>query len=374
MKNATYLINSLMKKPQLTFDFKSNPEPGFATVVLKDNQIVWQKCGGLADVDRRIPITPETNFRLASLSKQFTAMAVMILVERKKLNLENKLTDFFPDYPEYGNQVTVRQLLTHTAGIPDHEKPLYQLINQDKNIRGYDRSVKYSEPTIYEALEVLKSQPTPLFSPGSRYQYSDAGYVLLALIIEKVFGASYRKFLKQNIFKPLEMTGSEVLDQTEPKVKNRALGYKIATGRTRRHIPRNDRKRCALQYKFEIFDYDPLNYIIGDEGVYSSIEDMVKWSRAWNEEILVSQKTLGEALKPQLFLNGRPGKAGFGWLFGKYRGLKIIYQDGAWVGFRNIILMLPDKKLTVIILSNHTDLDTERKRISLAYQLAQEFL
>jgi len=340
MKKNIDFINFLNQQPKLQSDL----EPGFATVVLKNNQVVWQKCVGMSDIDKKIPITPITNFRLASLSKQFTAMAVMILAERKKLNPENKLTDFFSDYPAYGNKVTVRQLLTHTAGIPDHEKQLYQKIRP----RG--------EPTMVDALEVLKNQPDPLFMPGNKYQYSDAGYVLLALIIEKVSGLSYRNFLKQNIFSPLGMTNSDVLDQTKPKINNRVLGYK-----------NNDGKN------FEVFDYDPLNYIVGDEGVYSSIEDMAKWSQTWEEEILVSQKCLAEAMTPAKLANGNFGKAGFSWLTGEFNGDKIVYQDGSWVGFRNIILKIPEQKLTVVILSNRTGLDTERQRISVAYSVAQKF-
>jgi CubicO group peptidase (beta-lactamase class C family) len=341
MKKDIDFINFLNQQPKL----RSGLEPGLTAVVLKKNQVVWQKCRGLADLGRRIPITPKTNFRLASLSKQFTAMAAMILAQRKKLSLENKLTDFFPDYPAYGNKVTVRQLLTHTAGIPDHEKQLYQKIRPPRG-----------EPTMVDTLEVLKNQPDPLFTPGNKYQYSDAGYVLLALIIEKVSGLSYRNFLKQNIFSPLGMTNSDVLDQTKPKINNRVLGYK-----------NNDGKN------FEVFDYDPLNYIVGDEGVYSSIYDMAKWSRAWDEEILVNRKSLVEAMSPARLANGRFGKAGFSWLIKKFRGIKIIYQDGSWVGFRNIILKIPARKLTVIVLSNRTDLDTETKRISAVYSVAQKF-
>ena len=121
----------------------SENSPGYAMAVIKNGKIVLMETDGLADLDKKIPITTKTAFRLASLSKQFTAMAVMILVQRQKLNLEDKLTDFFSNYPNYGSQVTVRQLLCHTAGIPDHEKPLYQLIKQRKNIRGYDRSSRY---------------------------------------------------------------------------------------------------------------------------------------------------------------------------------------------------------------------------------------
>lgn len=341
--------------------------PGYAVTVVKDGKTVLMRTAGLADMERKIPIATKTAFRLASLSKQFTAMAAMILAERKKLNLEDKLTDFFSDYPAYGNKVTIKQLLTHTAGIPDHEKRLYKLINRRKNIWGYDRSPKYTEPAIYDALEVLKTEPNPLFQPGTQYKYSDAGYVLLALIIEKVSGVSYREFLRQNIFSPLAMADSDVLDQTKPEIKNRALGYSVCSKRSFASLG-------MKKQSFGVFDYDPLNYIVGDEGVYSSVEDMIKWSQAWDEEILVSRKSLAAAMAPARLTNGKYGKAGFSWLIKKYRGTNIIYQDGSWVGFRNIILKIPGQRLTVITLSNRTDLDTEQKRISLACQLAQKFV
>ena len=364
--------------PKNFFETISSKTPGYAVSVVKDGKTVLMETAGLADLDKGIPITAKTAFRLASLSKQFTAMAVMILVQRQKLNLEDKLTDFFSNYPNYGSQVTVRQLLCHTAGIPDHEKPLYQLIKQRKNIRGYDRSsryfigydrtVKYLEATIYDALEILENQPTPLFSPGRKYLYSDAGYVLLALIIEKISGVSYREFLRQNIFSPLKMVNSDVLDQTKPKIKNRALGYRrMRLPRPAKGGARND------NVTFMKLDYDPLNYIVGDEGVYSSITDMVKWNQTWDEEILVSRESLAEAMAPAKLASGNFGKAGFSWLLGKFNGDEIIYQDGVWVGFKDIILRIPKRKIAVVMLSNRTDLDTQRQRISIAYFAAQKF-
>ena len=262
--------------------------------------------------------------------------------------------------------------MTHTGGIPDHEKPLY------KSLRATERSAaifgtprndeENSEPTIYDALEILKNQATPLFPPGTRYQYSDAGYVLLALIIEKISGVSYREFLRQNIFSPLKMVNSDVLDQTKPKIKNRALGYRrMRLPRPAKGGARND------NVTFMKLDYDPLNYIVGDEGVYSSITDMVKWNQTWDEEILVSRESLAEAMAPAKLASGNFGKAGFSWLLGKFNGDEIIYQDGVWVGFKDIILRIPKRKIAVVMLSNRTDLDTQRQRISIAYFAAQKF-
>lgn len=344
------------KKSKFIFDSKLDLEPGFAVVVLKDNKIVWQKCGGMADLGRKKPITPETNFRLASLSKQFTTMAIMLLKERGQLSYDDPLRKFIPDFPEYGKSITLRQLLTHTSGMPDHEKPLYKQI---KLIPGF-------EPDIYDSLKILKKQKRLLFPSGTRYEYSDTGFVVLALIIEKISGLSYRNFLKNNIFKPLSMDNSDVLDRTKPNIRNRALGYKTRLPRATEDGSRNDSKN------FEIFDYDPLNYIVGDEGVYSSISDMILWNSAWDSEKLVNIQSLQEAFKPTLLKNKTEGKAGFSWLIGNYQGENIIYQDGCWVGFRNIILKIPDKNLTVILLSNRTGLDSEEQRMSAAFVRAIE--
>ena len=195
-------------------------------------------------------------------------------------------------------------------------------------------------PNIDDSLLVLKQQKQLLFPAGSKFQYSDSGFVILALIIEKVSGLSYRDFLTVNIFKPLNMANSDVLDDTKPKISNRAYGYR------------------TLKNGFKLFDFDPLNYIVGDEGVYSSLNDMVKWNQAWEKPILVSQTTL---------------PTGFSWLITNYQQENIIYQDGWWVGFRNIILKIPSKNTTVIILSNRTDLETTKQRIAVAFAVLKSY-
>lgn len=313
--------------------------PGYALAVVKNNQVIYREFAGLADVNNQNLINQNTAFRLASLSKQFTAMAIMILKEKKLLDYDDCLYRFFPDFPEYGRKVTIRQLLTHTSGMPDHEQPLYRQLKRNPRL----------VPNIYDSLSVLQGLDKLFFPAGTKYQYSDSGYVVLALIIEKVSGLSYRDFLTKNIFKPLNIANSDVLDDTKPKIDNRAYGYR------------------TLKNGFKLFDYDPLNYIVGDEGVYSSIVDMVKWSQAWEKPLLVSNESLDQALASQRLLNGKIGKAGFSWLIDSYRKEKIIYQDGLWVGFRNIILKIPNKNVSVIILSNRTDLETTKQRIAAAW-------
>ena len=335
--------------------------PGYATAVIKNGAVVFSDCRGLANVSSGTPISTATNFRLASLSKQFTAMAIMILQKRGFLNYEDPISEFLTGFSDEVGRVTIRQLLTHTSGMPDHEKPLYQQFTLGQNAK------------MSDAMKTLKSKKRLLFPAGSKYRYSDAGYVVLALVIETISGLTFRRLVNREIFSPLEMTDSDVLDETERKIRSRALGY-----RTKIYYPKCDRMTDNINpdstSAFELFDDDPLNFIVGDEGVYSSINDMVKWDIAWNGEKLVSASTLIEAMTPTMLLDGSPGKAGFSWLNGAYKGEKIVYQDGSWVGFRNILLKIPKKRMMVILLSNRTDLDTEEERISTAFNVVRPFL
>lgn len=317
------------------------PVPGYALSILKEGQAVETRCQGFVNLSSSTPITVKTNFRLASLSKQFTAMAIMVLKERRLLNYKNTIGDFFSSFFEQGKCVTIRQLLTHTSGMPDHEKILYQQVQPGE----------YA--TMNDAFNVLKAQKKLLFPSAARYQYSDSGYVLLALIIENVSGFSYREFLRKNIFSPLKMKDSDVLDNKNRFIRFRAYG---------------------CRKKNERFDDDSLNFIVGDEGVYSSIEDMMKWNKAWDSPLLVGRDTLQPALKPAFLPNGKTGKSGFSWLIRTYKNLEIMYQDGEWVGFRNIFLKIPEKNLAVIYLSNKTDLDSEVQRLRVAIKALQPYL
>lgn len=324
------------KIDRLFVKFNKNT-PGCALVVVQNGKIILEKCYGLADLKSKIPITPNTAFRLASLTKPFTAMAIMILKEKGMLDFDDQLDKFFPDY---GKEITIRQLLTHTSGMSDHEQPLYKKIK------------KGEEPTIYDSLEVLKEQKGTLFKPGGQFAYSDAGYVVLALTIEKVSGKRYADFLTENIFIPLQMRNTVVLDETKPVIQNRAYGYKKSKN------------------KYKLFDYDPLNYIVGDEGIYSTVRDLAKWSQAWSRTILVGSKTLKEALTPQRLSKANQGRCGFSWFIPDGKR-KIFFQDGFWVGFNNIMLTDVKNGITVILLSNTQQFSTEQKRTSIAKKILE---
>lgn len=331
MKN----INSLFQQ------FKKNT-PGCAVCVIQNNKILFKQCFGLANLENKSPITPDTAFRLASITKPFTAMAIMILKEQNKLDFDDPVTKFIPDFPAYGDNVTIRQLLTHTSGMPDHEAPLYKQIK------------KRGEPTIYDSLEILKKRRRLLFGSGKKYTYSDSGYVVLAIIIEIVSGLKYSAFLKKYIFKPLRMNNTIVLDETKPSINNPALGYK--------------RKRNS----WILYDYDPLNFIVGDEGIYSTIRDLAKWNRAWNTNVLVGKQVLGEALSPFVLYSGKNGLCGFSWFIDEKREIR--FQDGFWVGFNNIMLTKLDTNSTVIMLSNTNEFAGEEKKVETALTILKKVL
>lgn len=316
--------------------------PGCAIQVVRDGKTLFQQCIGFANVEKQMEITPQTAFRLASLTKPFTAMAIMLLKEKTKLSFDQKLPEFFPDFPEYGKNITIRQLLTHTSGMPDHESPLYDQIKPG------------DEPTLIDSLAVLKKQEKTIFLPGSQYAYSDAGFVILALIIERVSNMKYAMFLQKNIFDPLDLKNTLVVDETKPYIKNRALGY------------------LKTKNSFELFDYDPLNYIVGDEGIYSTTEDLMKWWNAWQSNILVSSEILKEAFAPKMVREDGEGCSAFSWFIQDTPRGKIVFNDGFWVGFNNMMLIDVETNTSVIILSNTTNTDvfsTEEKRLQVAKRI-----
>src|SRR4051812_2824084 len=195
---------------QLFRDFSGN-HPGAAVMVIRDGQPIFAKAYGMADVEKKVPCTTSTNFRLASVTKQFTAMGIMILAERGKLSLDDKITKFFAGFPKYGEQITVRHLLTHTSGVVDYDDP----VPPGTTVQLKDKDV----------LKIVREHDGTYFPPGTQFRYSNSGYALLALIIEKVSGQTYAQFQKANIFDPLDMSNTVAYENGISTVPNRAFGY-----------------------------------------------------------------------------------------------------------------------------------------------------
>jgi CubicO group peptidase (beta-lactamase class C family) len=322
----------------------SDHDPGCAVVVIKDGKPVFRKGYGVGDL--RTPQTlrkigPETNFRLASLTKQFTATAIMLLVHDGKLGYEDRLADVFPDFPAYGKTITIRQLLNHTSGLVDYEDIMakqYAGIADDKIPQIKDAGV----------LDLLKHQTSTTFTPDTRWAYSNSGYVVLAMVVEKRSGMGFGEFLRQRIFTPLRMTGTIAYEKGRNEVEHRAYGHtKTADG-------------------WRETDQSSTSATLGDGGVYTSLNDLEKWDAALAGHTLLTAKEMEPALRPATGANGSPLRQpdgslaplyGFGWFLDPYQGHRRYAHYGETVGFRNAIQRFPDDHLTVIVLSNRSEVD-----------------
>ncbi len=322
-------------------------EPGAGILVLKDGQVVYLGTRGVADLQGMRPIDGRTAFRLASVTKALTAAAVMLLVRDGKLRYESSLTDIFPDFPEYGRGITVRHLLNHTSGLPDYEDLM----------PAADPSVPVEQSQIDDAgvLELLKGQKAGWFRPGALWRYSNSGYVLLGLIVEKVSSRSFSTFLRERIFVPLRMSNTVAFVRGRTSVPDRAFGYTREGGRWR------------------FTDQSPTSATLGDGGVYSSLYDLTLWDEALRRHILLGEDDMKPALAPVRVPgkgptgpDGRPADYGFGWFLNGWQGHPRMWHYGETVGFRTAIQRFPADGLTVIVLANRSDIDATEMALKAA--------
>jgi CubicO group peptidase (beta-lactamase class C family) len=301
--------------------------PGVCVLVVHHGKTFFAKGYGLADLEIKTPITTNTNFRLASVSKQFTALAVLQLAERGKLRLDERLPAFFPEFPAFGRDITVKHLLTHTSGLPDYE----DLIPAGTTIPVLDQDV----------LRLLLAQAKTYFAPGSQYRYSNTGYALLALIVEVRSGLTYARYLQDQIFRPLKMTHTLAYEAGLAQIPNRAFGHSRES---------NGWQRA---------DQSLTSSVLGDGGIYSSVTDLAKWDAALYRSKLVSESTLRAAFTAHTPTD-KPGRSyGFGWYLTTHRGVRQIYHSGETRGFRTRLARFPEKHFTVILLANRADATLE---------------
>lgn len=308
---------------KLFHDF-SGDHPGASVMVIHDGKPIFARAYGMADVEKKVPCTTNTDFRLASVTKQFTAMGIMILAERKKLSLDGSITKFFPKLPAYAHGITIRHLLTHTSGIHDYEDLIPSSVTEQvKDI---------------DVLHLLEKENTTYFPPGSKFRYSNSGYALLALIIQEASGQTYAEFLKANIFDPLGMSNSVAYEKGISTVPNRAFGY----------AKNGDR--------FEPADQSLTSAVLGDGGIYSSVVDMCKWDQSLYTDKLVSRAMLKDAYTVHSKNSDMPGSGyGYGWYLASYKGTEQIWHYGSTCGFSTKIERFPQKKTTIIVLTNRHD-------------------
>ena len=318
----------------------SENSPGLAVGVVNDGKLIVAAGYGLADLKSKTPITPATDFRLASLTKQFTAMAIMLLVHDQKLRYEDALTNLFPEFPHYGSAISVRHLLNHTSGLNPYED-IY-----DRQMSGMPPD-KISQLRDGDVLRLLEQQNSGKFVPGTRWEYSNSGYAVLAMIVERVSGQRFEDFLARRIFRPLGMSRTVAYVPSRNQVPNRAFGYRRPSG--------ND--------EWQFSDQSPTSAVLGDGGIYSSIEDLAKWDRALLKHSLLNPDEMQPAFAPVQvegvkLPDGTPSAYGFGWFLNPYKSHKRMWHYGETSGFHTAIQRFPSEKLTVIVLTNRTDMDT----------------
>ena len=313
--------------------------PGLAVLARRDGRTVFERGYGIRDLRTHAKIDAATNFRLASCTKQFTAMAIMLLVHDHKLTYDTRISDVFPEFPAYGQSITIRNLLNHTSGLLDYE----DLMTQPAPNTPPEQQTQITDADV---LALLEKQTTTKFPPGTRWQYSNSGYVLLGEIVAKISGETFPQFLHDRIFAPLGMKNTVAYVKGSNDVPNRAFGYsKTAAG-------------------WEETDQDATSATLGDGGVYSSLDDLAKWDRALAHHALLSAKEMQPALTPVVVPNGgpvgpdnEPAAYGFGWFLNPYNGHPRMWHYGETIGFRSSIQRFTDGGLTIIVLCNRSDLN-----------------
>jgi CubicO group peptidase (beta-lactamase class C family) len=280
--------------------------PGASVLVVRNGEVLFRKSYGLAEVEAGTKAAPETNYRLASMTKQFTAMSILTLAHRGKLSLDDRITKFFPEFPEHG--ITVKQMLTHSSGLVDYE---------DVMPAGLTIPLK-----DFDVLWILQQQEKTLFPPGSKYQYSNSGYALLALIVEKVSGQTFARFLHDTLFVPAGMTHTLAYEKGISTVAHRAYGY----SRDESGWKRTDQSLTSA--------------VLGDGGIYSSIDDLARWY-AWLDKSPLYKEASQRRFEDY----------GYGWFVKDGE----VWHTGETMGFRNAVLRVPAEHLTIVVLTNRNE-------------------
>ena len=292
---------------------------GLALLVTRDGKVVRSEGFGLANVELQVPVKPETIFQSGSVGKQFTATAVMMLVEAGKIGLNDPLTKYFPEAPPNWKNVTIRELLSHTGGFGDYPK-------------NFNFRRDWTEPQL---LKLVESIPLA-YPPGTKWEYSNLGYLTLGILIHRVSGEFYGDFLQKRIFQPLGMQTTRIISEADI-VPNRAAGYRLVKGELK------NQEWVA-----------PAMNTTADGSLYFSIVDLSKWDAALYEGKLLKRSSFDLMWTPVKLKNGQPNKAGygFGWFIEQRNGHRCIHHDGSWQGFETAIDRYVDDHLSVVALTN----------------------
>jgi CubicO group peptidase (beta-lactamase class C family) len=314
---SQYPVNEIDKLLSKTYNAD---EPGATVLVAKNGEVIFKKAYGIANMELDVSMRPEMIFEIGSITKQFTAIAILMLEEQGKLSIKDDLKNHIEDYPTHGHNITIHHLLTHTSGIKSYTS---------MNDFGEYYRLDYKP---VEFLDVFKNEPMD-FAPGERYLYNNSAYFLLGVIIEKAAGMSYADFISENIFKPLKMNNS-YYGSMRKIIKNRAYGYQME----------ND--------EFVNAEFLSLTLPYAAGSLMSNVEDLLKWNEAVHSYKLVSKETLEKAFTNYKLNNGEEINYGYGWglnTVGKYSTYE---HSGGIFGYLTNVLYIPEEKIFVAVLSN----------------------
>lgn len=302
--------------------YKSN-ETGATALIARKGTVIYKKALGMANLELNVPMQIDNVFRIGSISKQFTAVAILQLLEMGKLGLQDDIKKFIPDYPTHGYTITVEQLLNHTSGIKSYT-----------GMDEWDEQVRRKDFTPAALVDYFKNQPMD-FAPGTKWDYNNSGYILLGYIIEKVSGKKYSEYIIDNIFKPLGMTNSYYGDHI-PVIKNRVSGYE----------PAKDGVANA--------DFLSMTQPYAAGSLLSTVEDLFKWHQAVHSYKLIKKEILEKAFIASKLANGKTTNYGYGWFMGNLQGSPTIEHSGGINGSLTNAIYLPNEDVFVTVFSNCT--------------------
>lgn len=310
------------KVDRIFAEWSTTSSPGCALAVVKDGQIVYERGYGMSNLELGIAITPQSVFDIGSVSKEITAMAILLLMQDGKISLDDDIREYLPEIPDYGNTITIRHMLHHTSGLRNYDD-LFDLEGIPEADLTTDR----------DALELTARQKGVNFNPGEEFLYSDTNFFLMSQIVKRVTGRTLRQFAQERIFGPLGMTSTHYHDDHTMIVPRRATGY----------APHN-----GGGFELDMSDFEQ----VGDGSVMTTVEDLFKWEQNFDHPLVGGAEAIRQLITPGKLNNGQPIPYGMGLFIDRYRGLKWIHHSGEWVGYRAAFSRFPDQHFSTLLTCN----------------------
>ncbi|HWA33118.1 MAG TPA: serine hydrolase domain-containing protein [Cyclobacteriaceae bacterium] len=315
--------------------YNSKTTPGCALAVIENGAIVYKKGYGMANLEYDIPNTTATVFDIASVSKQFAGLAISTLVQEGKISLDDDIRKYLPYVPDFGRKITIQHLVDHTSGLRDWPQTL--------NVAGW----RWDEDFLFEDIvRMVKKQKDLDFDPGSKFSYSNTGYNMLAAIVEKISGKSFREWSDENIFKPLAMNNSHFLDNHKAIIRNMAYSYSVSEG----EIAKSPSALTAY----------------GSSSLFTTVDDLCLWVIHFEKQIAAKNPIYLRMLTEGILNNGEKTQYAFGLGLDMQGGLQTVSHNGGWAGYRTAIVNFPNERISVIVLSNASDFDSDGAALDVA--------